>query len=110
MAELDAKEREDLPKKDFALPKDRSDTGGEGGYPIPDEAHAKAALAYSKRFASPEEQAKIRAKVKAKFPDMDVEGPSEDKKEDEPKEKKAKMPMHEWLHSPARMREKKAEK
>ena len=60
MAKLTAKERNKLPGKSFAGP-DRS-------YPIEDEAHARNALARASQNASPEEEAKIRAKVHKKFP------------------------------------------
>lgn len=59
--DLSTAEREDLGKKEFALPSKRK-------YPIPDEAHARNALARAAQFASPAEQAAIRRKVDAKFP------------------------------------------
>ena len=94
MGKLDAEKRKDLPKKDFAVPATRSDTGGEGGYPIEDEAHARSALARVKANGSPEEQEMVRAKVHAKYPEMDIEGME--------KEPKKKVPFHEWLGQPAR--------
>lgn len=66
MAVLSTKERKSLPKKDFALPSTRE--GGKGGYPIPDENHARNALARVHQFGSPAEIAEVRAKVGAKFP------------------------------------------
>jgi len=99
MGKLDAEKRKDLPKKDFALPKTRSDTGGEGGYPIEDEAHARAALARVAANGTPEEQETVRKKVHAKYPDMEMEGSSEDKEEP-----KKKLPFHEWVKQPARMK------
>lgn len=66
MAKLSYSQRKSLPKKDFALPSTRNK--GKGGYPIPDKAHARNALARAAQFASPEEAAEIRAKVRAKFP------------------------------------------
>jgi hypothetical protein len=62
MAKLNAKKRNALPVKDFAGP-DRS-------YPIPDESHARNALARSSEFADIKEQARIRAAVHRKFPDI----------------------------------------
>lgn len=59
-ADLTQGQRDKLPKKDFALP------GGK--YPIEDERHARNALARAAQFASPSEQATIRAKVHKKFP------------------------------------------
>jgi hypothetical protein len=63
-AELDAKKRNALDDSDFALPGRK--------YPIPDESHARSALQRVKQFGSPGDQAKVKAAVKRKFPDMDV--------------------------------------
>lgn len=41
---------------------------GAGSYPIPDAGHARNALARVSQHGSSEEKAKVRAKVKAKFP------------------------------------------
>lgn len=60
MARLTAKARKKLPAKDFAGP-DRS-------YPVNDPSHARNALARVSQFGSSSEKAKVRAKVKAKFP------------------------------------------
>ena len=60
MGVLTTQQRKNLPSQDFALEK--------GRYPINDEAHGRNALARAAQFASPEEQATIRAKVHAKFP------------------------------------------
>lgn len=69
---LTAKDRQGLPKSDFALPGrgDGPKGAGAGSYPIPDRAHARAALSRASANASPSEQAEIRRKVKAKFPDI----------------------------------------
>lgn len=76
MAKLNAAKRNKLPTSDFAGP-DRS-------YPIEDKAHARAALSRAAHNASPELQAKIKAKVRRKFPSIAVEGekpkPRADKK------------------------------
>lgn len=66
MAKLNAKKRNALPEKAFAGP-DRS-------YPIPDASHARNALARASQHASPELQASIKAKVRRKFPNIEVEG------------------------------------
>lgn len=58
--------RKKLPKKAFALPGKRNK--GKGGYPIPDKAHARNALARVSAFGTPAEKATVRAKVHAKFP------------------------------------------
>lgn len=66
MAKLTAKARNALSSKNFAGP-DRS-------YPIPDASHARNALARAAQHASPELQARIRNKVRKKFPSIKVEG------------------------------------
>jgi len=65
MAKLTTAERKRLPKKDFALPGRR--------YPVNDRSHAANALARVSQFGSPEEKVKVRAKVRAKYPDMGKE-------------------------------------
>ena len=60
MAKLSAKRRNALPAKSFAGP-DRS-------YPIEDANHARNALARVSQHGSPALKAKVRAKVKNKFP------------------------------------------
>ena len=63
MGVLFAKQRNALPKADFAGP-DRS-------FPIPDASHARNALARAHFAANP---AAIKAKVAAKFPSIQVSG------------------------------------
>ena len=66
MARLTYAARKEMPKKSFALPSKKE--GGKGGYPIPDKAHARNALARVSQFGSSSEKATVRAKVHAKFP------------------------------------------
>ena len=68
--DLSAKERRDLPDSDFALAGKGEGPEGKqaGSYPIPDEDHARMALAMVKKHGTPEEQARVRAAVKRKFP------------------------------------------
>jgi hypothetical protein len=66
MAKLNAKKRNALPTGAFAGP-DRS-------YPIEDESHARNALARASQHDSPELKAKIKAKVKRKYPSIKVDG------------------------------------
>jgi hypothetical protein len=66
MAKLNAKRRNALPDSDFAGP-DRS-------FPINDPSHARNALA--RASTHPELKAKIKAKVKRKYPNIQVEGES----------------------------------
>jgi len=62
MAKLSYKRRKALPKKDFALPKQRK-------YPIEDKTHARNALARVAK-KSPAIRAKVRAAVHRKFPSI----------------------------------------
>ena len=64
MAVLTTRARNRLPAKEFAGP-DRS-------FPIPDESHARNALARASQHASPALEAKIRAKVHRKFPGIEM--------------------------------------
>lgn len=63
MAKLSAKQRKRLPASDFAGP-DRS-------FPVNDASHARNALARASQF-HPELKAKIRAKVRKKFPSIQM--------------------------------------
>ena len=66
---LSAGYRQSLPKSDFALPgKGEGKKGaGSGSYPIPDASHARNALA---RASGKPEEATVRAKVHAKYPNI----------------------------------------
>jgi hypothetical protein len=68
-AVLTTEAREKIPKKDFALPG--------GRYPIEDKIHARNALSRVSQHGTPEEKAKVRAKVHKKYPDI---GDHEDEK------------------------------
>ena len=72
--DLTAAERRALPNKDFALPGKGEGPKGKqaGSYPIPDEKHARSALSLVSQHGTPEEKATVRAKVKKKFPNIDV--------------------------------------
>ena len=74
--DLNAAERRSLPDSDFALPGKGEGPQGKqaGSYPIPDEKHARSALSLVAQHGTPEEKAKVRAKVKAKFPNIQQEG------------------------------------
>lgn len=63
-APLDAQKRGALDSSDFALPGRR--------YPIDTPARARAALARVKQFGKEGEEAKVKAAVKKKYPNMDV--------------------------------------
>ena len=69
MAELDTTARKRLPRSDFAIPEKAP---GSGSYPIPDEAHARDALARVAANGSPEEQARVRRAVHERFPDIEI--------------------------------------
>lgn len=68
MARLSYGERKALPKQDFALPGKRQ--GGKGGYPIPDKAHARNALARVAQYGTSAQKAEVRAKVRSKYPSI----------------------------------------
>lgn len=66
MAKLNAAKRNALPSGDFAGP-DRS-------YPINDASHARNALSRASANAAPALQAKIKAKVRSRYPGIHVGG------------------------------------
>lgn len=70
MAKLDAKERNKLPTKDFALAGkgDGKNGKGSGSYPIPDASHARSALSLVAQHGDAEEKARVRSTVNRKFP------------------------------------------
>ena len=73
MAKLSASQRKNLPKSDFAIPSKAKTAQGKaksGSYPIPDRSHAQNALARVAQHGTPAEKAQVRAKVKAKYPNM----------------------------------------
>jgi hypothetical protein len=59
----DADNRKKLKDKDFALPEERK-------YPIPDESHARNALARVAQHGTKEEQKKVRKAVEKRYPDL----------------------------------------
>jgi hypothetical protein len=73
MAELTARRRNKLPSSSFALPgKGEGPKGkGAGSYPIPDESHARNALARVSQHGTPAEKAKVRSAVARKFPGVE---------------------------------------
>lgn len=66
MAKLDTAKRNELSESDFALPGRR--------YPIHDEAHARDALARVSANGTPDEKMRVAARVRMKYPHMDVNG------------------------------------
>jgi hypothetical protein len=69
---LSSKERQDMPRADFALPGHGKGPEGKGAgaYPINDASHARNALSRVSRYGTPDEKAKVRAAVHAKFPSI----------------------------------------
>lgn len=65
-AKLSYKARQSLPEGDFVFPEQRR-------YPIHDENHARAALSMVARHGSDAEKAKVRAAVKARYPEIGIE-------------------------------------
>lgn len=68
MAKLTAAARRKIPKGSFAVP---SKAPKSGSYPIPDQSHARNALA---RSAGKAVAAKVRAAVHRKYPTMKISG------------------------------------
>ena len=64
--ELTTEKRKNLPDSSFVFPDDRS-------YPIHDKSHAQNALARVEQHGTPEEKAKVKRKVREKYPDMKVD-------------------------------------
>jgi hypothetical protein len=64
MAPLTSKQRDNLPKKEFAVPPD--------GYPIDTRERAASALARVAQHGSPEEKAQVRKAVCAKYSDFAI--------------------------------------
>lgn len=54
-------ERKRLPRGRFGLPRERK-------YPLPDEAHARAALLLAAQFATPQQRTEIERNVYRLFP------------------------------------------
>ena len=77
---LTAKARKKIPSKDFAGP-DRS-------YPIEDASHARNALARVSQHGSPALKAKVKAKVRKKYPGIQVEGGKASQRADRPSRRK----------------------
>jgi hypothetical protein len=70
MAELTSKERARLPRSQFVFPERAP---GPGSYPIPDEAHARNALARVSQHGTAEEKRRVRAAVRRRFPEIEQE-------------------------------------
>lgn len=68
MGKLSTQARKALPKSDFAVP---GKAPKSGSYPINNRSHARNALA---RSSGKPVAAKVRAKVRAKYPDIAVGG------------------------------------
>lgn len=67
MAKLTAKKRKSLSTSTFAIPEKRK-------YPIPDRSHAANALSRVAQHGTSTEKARVRAKVKDKYPNMGKKG------------------------------------
>jgi hypothetical protein len=79
MAKLTAKTRNALPASSFA--------GPHRSYPINDPSHARNALSRAAQNASPELEAKIKAKVRNRYPNIQVEGEPSKSRSDRPRRK-----------------------
>jgi hypothetical protein len=65
MAKLTAAERDALPSSDFAIPEGRK-------YPIPDEEHARDALARVEADGTDSEKREVFTAVKTRYPAMNI--------------------------------------
>lgn len=63
MAKLTTTQRNALPSSDFVFPEDRR-------YPIENINHARNALARVSQHGTPEEKAKVKSAVYAKYPSL----------------------------------------
>lgn len=73
MAKLTAAGRAKIKKKNFALPEKAKTSSAKkesGNYPIPDAKHARAALSLVAQHGTPEEQRRVKAAVRRKFPNI----------------------------------------
>jgi len=72
---LTAGQRRELPDSDFVFAGKGEGPEGKqrGAYPINDKKRARAALSMAAAHASPEKEAKVKAAVKKKFPDIQQE-------------------------------------
>jgi len=72
--DLGYKERQGMSSSEFALPGQGSGPEGKqgGSYPIPDESHARNALARVSQHGSEAEKKKVRAAVAKKFPNIKI--------------------------------------
>jgi hypothetical protein len=70
MARLTAAARRKIPSKDFVFPGKGKGVGGKGpgSYPVDSPEQARSALRLGGMHAGPEKLAKIKAKVRSKFP------------------------------------------
>jgi hypothetical protein len=64
---LNAKQRRALSSNEFAIPPQGA---RRGRYPIPDQAHAIAALARVDADGTAEEKRKVRAAIRKRYPDL----------------------------------------
>lgn len=76
---MSLQKRESLPQKSFAIPAPKAKKIGvegeikgesKGKYPIPDERHARNALARVSQHGTPAERAAVRSKVYSKYPGL----------------------------------------
>lgn len=80
---LTTRQRQRMPKSEFALPGrgEGKKGAGPGSYPIDTKARARNALARGAQHATPAEQATIKRKVREKYPSIDVGGKKREGKE-----------------------------
>lgn len=75
MAKLTSTQRNRLSRQEFVFPAERK-------YPIEDASHARNALARASQHLGAEGQAKVKAAVKRRYPNIAVEGERAGKRAD----------------------------
>lgn len=70
MAQLKAKNRKRISKKNFAVPKGKGKNKSKNSYPIHDKNHARNALSRVSQYGTAKEKRMVRSKVRRKFPSI----------------------------------------
>lgn len=70
MANLTARGRRHIKRKNFAVPKGKGKNKGKNSYPIHDRRHARNALARVAQHGTPSEKRMVRRAVHRKYPSI----------------------------------------
>lgn len=94
---LSTAERKRIPKSSFAIPEKAPDSGS---YPINDKAHARNALSRVAQHGTPEEKARVRRAVAAKYPGIGKNGKKKKAKKEMPGQAEREQSAHRDVPSP----------